>query len=92
MRCLVSAAVLSMALAAPALADTVTSPPATEQTPAKTKSKSGKAPGVVCTSETPTGSRLPVRVCTTPEERKARRDAVQSAQDRMQANVPVIPN
>ena len=93
MRRLVSALVLSMALAAPAFADTVTPSPAPEPVKARAKDKGGKAPGVVCTSEIPTGSRFPVKVCTTPEQRRGQSKDAQNAQERMQGSgAPVTPN
>lgn len=96
MRRLASAFVLSLALTAPAFADTPTAPAAPaapEPGKDKPKDKSAKAPGLVCTTDTPTGSRFPVKVCTTPEQRKAQRRNVDGAQDRMQGGgAPVIPN
>jgi hypothetical protein len=93
MRRLVSAFILSMALVAPAFAETATSNPATEQGTAKSKDKGGKAAGVVCSSTTPTGSLFPVKVCTTAEQRKSQRNGVQGAQERMQGSgAAVIPN
>ena len=91
MRRLVSAFILSLALTAPAFADTPAAPAAPE--PGKDKPKGAKAAGLVCTTDTPTGSRFPVKVCTTPEQRKAQRRNVDGAQDRMQGGgAPVIPN
>jgi hypothetical protein len=88
MRRFVSAFLLSMALAAPALADTATPAPAPE--PGKTAKKEVD---IVCTHETPTGTRFAVKVCTTAEQRKAQRREAEHAQDRMQGNsAPVIPN
>jgi hypothetical protein len=79
-----------MALAAPAFADTAPTAPAPEQ--AKAKAKGGRADGVVCTLDTPTGSRFPVKTCTTPEQRGSQRSGVQNAQERMQGGTPVMPN
>lgn len=102
----ISAVLLSMALfppMAPAWAETAKPSPAPEAAPgvqppvsaqAPAKVKGGKTPaGLVCVMDTPTGSRFPVKVCTTAEQRKGERDHVRHAQDSLQgANAGVVPN
>ncbi len=95
MRLFASVAVLSLALATPVLAQTVSGvseQPAAQPAPAPTQVADKKKDGVVCRRETPTGSMFPVKVCTTAEQRKAENAAARKAQDSMQGGAPTVPN
>ncbi len=98
MRLFVSAAVLFLALAAPALAQTPSQAPsattAAQPTPGATPAVGDKKKdsGIVCRQETPTGSHFPVKVCTTLEQRKAEHEATRRAQGTMQGvGAGVVP-
>ena len=99
MRLFASVAVVSLALAASVSAQPVSTEPAaqpTTETPAPSaKAEKGKAKknkdGVICHKELPTGSRLPIKVCTTAEERRGQRSSAQRAQESMQAPSQVVP-
>lgn len=97
MRLFAPVAVVGLALAASVSAQPVASEPtaqlASTETPAPApaaKAKKNKD-GVICHKELPTGSRLPIKVCTTAEERRGQRGAAQRAQESMQAPSQVIP-
>ena len=90
MRTVISAFVLSLTLAAPALADDTTPPPPAEA--AKAPSKDA-ADGVVCKRQIKTGTMISVKVCTTAAQRAAQQKGVQSAQEHLQGpNTGVVPN
>lgn len=89
----VSTAVFALAAATSVSAQAPGDQPAAQPTPtAETKVADKKKDGVVCRRETPTGSMFPVKVCTTPEQRKAEGASARKAQDAMQGGSQVIPN
>jgi hypothetical protein len=95
MRLFASLALLSLALAAPAFAQSASSAPTTtDATAVPLKPVAGdkkKDDGIICHRETPTGSHFPVKVCTTAEQRKAERSSVQRAQQTMQGGPSLVP-
>jgi uncharacterized membrane protein len=94
----VSATVFALAAATSVSAQAPADQPAAQPAPtaeiktAETKVADKKKDGVVCRRETPTGSMFPVKVCTTPEQRKADGASARKAQETMQSASPVIPN
>jgi len=94
----VAASQVPIAVAAPsttsstaAVASTIATS-ATAGVSATAKSADAKAPGadskIICRTETPTGSRVGRRVCTTPAQREARDAAVRDQRDQMSRPSP----
>jgi hypothetical protein len=86
---------VSLGLSASAVAvcaQPVSAPPTASPTAPEGVKAAKKKDGVVCHTETPTGSHFPVKVCTTREERRAQNAAANKVQESMQAATPVIPN
>lgn len=89
----VSATVFALAAATSVSAQVPADQSAAQPAPAtETKATDKKKDGVVCRRETPTGSMFPVKVCTTPEQRKADGASARKAQETMQGASPIIPN
>ena len=90
---LASIVVMSLVLSSAGMAAASAQPTPSQPEPAPDGPKAAKKKdGVVCRSETPTGSHFPVKVCTTREERRAQNASASKAQESMQAATPVIPN
>lgn len=89
---LASIVVLSLGLSVGAMSAWA-QPAPNQPAPASEGDKAAKKKdGVVCRTETPTGSHFPVKVCTTRAERRAQNAVANKAQESMQAATPVIPN